>query len=159
MLIALYKGTSFTSKLIRWFTRSQYSHAAVMLDNHTVIESWQKVGVVHAMSLWQNHNKKTEIDLYTITDLPINVEQDIIYNLKKQVGKKYDWLMVFRFVSRRPENEASQNKWFCSEVLIDKFAFCGWPLLNALAYMVAPGHIAWSTRLKFYKTVKSAKDL
>lgn len=40
MRIALYQGKSFISRLIRWQTRSRYSHAAFLLDNGNVIEAW-----------------------------------------------------------------------------------------------------------------------
>lgn len=41
MRIALYQGKSAISRLIRWQTRSQYSHAAFLLDDGSVIEAWQ----------------------------------------------------------------------------------------------------------------------
>src|SRR5579871_2617400 len=41
MRIALYQGKSLISLLIRWQTRSQYSHAAFLLDDGSVIEAWQ----------------------------------------------------------------------------------------------------------------------
>src|SRR5215469_1941664 len=41
MRIALYQGKSLISLLIRWQTRSRYSHAAFLLDDGSVIEAWQ----------------------------------------------------------------------------------------------------------------------
>jgi hypothetical protein len=41
MRIALYQGKSLISRAIRWQTRSQYSHAAFLLDDGSLIEAWQ----------------------------------------------------------------------------------------------------------------------
>src|SRR5579871_6249457 len=54
MRIALYQGKSPISLLIRWQTRSRYSHAAFLLDDGSVIEAWQPcVREINPPRLWR----------------------------------------------------------------------------------------------------------
>ena len=47
--IALVRGTGWMSRLIQWQTRSEYSHAALVVpdvgNGLLVVEAWQKSGV------------------------------------------------------------------------------------------------------------------
>ena len=57
-----------------------------------------------------------------------------------QEGKKYDWLAVARFVTRRkvaPHHAA--RRWFCSELAAAAFEWAGVPLLRMAPQEIAPG--------------------
>ena len=111
MKILAYQGKSFISKLIRWQTRSKYSHIAVELDDGTIVEAWASYGVIHN-SFSYAHKPGTPVDVYRIKGLLDSVKAEEF--LLEQVGKKYDWKSVFRFLWHTP---ASKNdKWFCSEL-------------------------------------------
>ena len=49
-MIALYKGTSALSRIIRWRTWSDYTHAAWVFQDGSVIEEW-KGGVIDRKSV------------------------------------------------------------------------------------------------------------
>lgn len=145
--IALYKGKSTISRLIRWQTRSQYSHAAALLDDGSVIEAWHIGGVRHAPSLMANHTPGTQVDIYTV---PCAVRQQKVYEtfLVAQIGKKYDFKSVFRFASHVSARET--GKWFCSELVT---AALNEANLNPLARInpaeVSPQLLSISPELKY----------
>src|SRR5688572_9599894 len=120
--ILLFRGKGFFSTLIRWQTRSPFSHAAILLpDGVTIIESWQGEGVrKKKVTNW------SDIDKFTVNVSP-EVWEKVIAFCESQVGKKYDYLQVLRFVSRRKGKDDS--KWFCSELVFRGFELAGEPLL------------------------------
>ncbi|MCP4451390.1 MAG: hypothetical protein GY809_08010, partial [Planctomycetes bacterium] len=66
MKILGYKGISFISHLIKFQTRSEYSHIGVMLDNGQVYEAWQSGGVRLIAAPQIGHKPGTPIDVYNI---------------------------------------------------------------------------------------------
>ena len=69
MRLLAFKGDSLISKLIRWQTRSEYSHIAIELDSGEIIEAWHRGGVqIHSCrgGLLDVHDEGTEIDIYSI---------------------------------------------------------------------------------------------
>lgn len=114
-----YKGTGIVSKLIQFQTRSRYSHTALQFSDGKVCEAWHTGGerFWHGSVRWlddpfQDHSSTTEIDVYRI-DGYINEEKARAF-AEAQIGKKYDFWTVARFLSRRP---APVNfKWYCTEL-------------------------------------------
>lgn len=139
-MILLYRGVSLVSRAIRWQTRSEYSHAAWMLPDGSVIEAWRS-GVRHVPSPFVNHSPGTEIDVYAVDGLTSRQARDVRDFLLAQVGRGYDWLSVLRFVSRR---EGASSRWFCSELVHAALAEAGVELLRGPSWQFAPGHLAWS---------------
>lgn len=142
MKLLLFKGRGFISRLIRWQTRSKYSHAALLLsDGRTIIEAWQGAGVrVKEITDW------TDVDLFEIEGLTPLVETRAYSFACDQVGKKYDYWGVIRFVSRRhmPANE----KWFCSELAFAALEIAGLRLLERIdASEVSPHLLSLSPLL------------
>lgn len=150
MKVLLYKGRSVISRAIRFQTRSQYSHAAVMLDDGSVIEAWHKGGVRKVKSPFDGHSDRTEIDVYGIVgDYDVDVVQTF---LEDQVGKEYDFSSVFRFLSRR---KASANgKWFCSELVLEAFSRNGLDLLHGRPSELSPRDVALSPYLMYEDRIK-----
>lgn len=63
-----------------------------------------------------------------------------------QVGKKYDYLGVARFVTRRPSK--GNEKWFCSELVFEAFRRAGVNLFHRIeAWEVSPSMISYSPLL------------
>lgn len=143
--VALFRGHKLVSKLIQWQTRSEYSHAAVVLPSGEVIESREGKGV---QILKELDYSKEEIELY---DVEVSDTQavEIEAFLRDQIGKKYDWTMVARFITRRQESRSSSQRWFCSELVFAAFQQAGVNLLRAVEpWKVSPGLLAMSTLLK-----------
>jgi hypothetical protein len=144
-MIALYKGKSFISRLIRWFTWSVYSHAAWVCRDGSVIEAWSG-GVRHAASLGAAHDAGTPVDLFEL-DLTEDQLQAVEEFLLAQVGMKYDWLGLCGFLSRHAMDE--HDAWFCSELVTAGLNAAGvYPLLRVPACKVPPCLLALSPLLR-----------
>lgn len=140
--ILLFKGRGTVSSLIRWQTRGKYSHAAFLRPDGRIIESWMTEGVrIKKLSDWSN------IDAFDIKD--ITEEQGILAMnyAQKQVGMKYDWWGVVRFVSRDSLPDAV-HRWFCSELVYHSLSMAGVHLFrDTAAYEVSPDLLRRSLRL------------
>lgn len=107
MKVILSTNDNIHSWAIRLFTWSKWSHAGVIVNNK-VIEATAKHGVVET-SL---HDFKMRYKRYKIIDVPH--QGDYQTRLYKQLGKKYDWGAIFRFVLRGDWHKP--DKWFCYEL-------------------------------------------
>lgn len=112
MKILAYKGKSITSKVIRFLTRSEYSHIAVELDNGMTIEAWTFAGVVERISFREGHTAGTEVDVFKIAALLDSARSEAF--LREQLDAKYDWLNVWRFIYHK--KATANRRWFCSEL-------------------------------------------
>ncbi len=153
--IALYRGVSALSRMIRWATRGPYSHAALLLDDGSVIEAWRR-GVCRARP-FAHHLPGTQIDVFAFRRPLADAEAGkIIDAALGQLGKPYDWTNIFRSLSRRSTvwNEA----WFCSELVAWACAGAGRPLLIAEPSIITPHHISWSTELEHAGTLTRSAE-
>jgi len=154
MRIALYQGTSLISRLIRWQTRSRYSHAAWLADNGDVIEAWQPcVRLVHSLS--EQHTPGTVVDLFEFIEPLTKLRAERIWRLAmKTLGTPYDYVSVLRFISRRSSRERWEAKLFCSELVFGNCWDVGVELLaRTEAYRVPPDWIARSPLLRLSETI------
>lgn len=140
--ILLFKGRGFISTMIRWQTRSHYSHAALLLrDGSTIIEAWQGEGVrKKQIGDWN------DVDTFHV-DVSDQVWDAVIAFAEAQIGKPYDYVQVLRFVSRR--KPVDDGKWFCSELAFEAFRWNGVKLLDRVpGSAVSPAMLSWSPLLK-----------
>lgn len=148
--VGLYKSNTVISKLIRWQTRGTYSHAALHFGDGSAIEAWHKGGV-QSGPVGHLHDKGTEVDIFEI-DAFYYPKLTQMYALE-QVGKKYDFRMVARFVSRRGETSGSKDKLFCSELVFDALVYGGLPLFeHTKGWEVSPDLLKRSPYLKYSHT-------
>ena len=146
--IALFRGTSLVSRVIKWQTRSMYSHAAFYWpDTQTVVEAWH-IGGVRQGCIHAAHTPGTIVDYYSV-DLPEERSEEEVYLwLMGQVGKAYDYRGVLKFISRR-KAAIKEGKWFCSELVMSGCAHANVHLLLRIANAeVSPGQVALSPLLK-----------
>lgn len=137
----LFKGRGLISTLIRWQSRSQYSHAALLMPDGRIVESWQGDGVrVKEIADW------TDVEAYDVigmTDFQWDLALDFALEL---VGSGYDYKAVMRFISRRPASD--NERWFCSELVFAALESAGVPPLARIsAAAVSPGMLALSPLL------------
>ena len=132
--ILLFKGKGWISRLIRWQTRSIYSHAAILVGVDTIIEAWQGTGVrKKKITRWD------DIDAFRIY-CSDRQKKDVIEFLHKQLGKKYDYRSVFRFLIKIPAG--INDKWFCSELAFDALLTGRMQVLNNIEpEEVSPAHL------------------
>lgn len=140
--ILLFYGRGVISTLIRWQSRGQYSHAALLMPDGQIVESWQGAGVrTKILSDWEGVHR---FDVPSMTT--DQWDEAIAYALDK-VGSGYDYLGVLRFISRRPSPD--NERWFCSELVFSAFRYVGVDLLNRIdPWAVSPGMLSYSPLLK-----------
>lgn len=144
MNVLAYRGVSLISRAIRWQTRSPYSHIALEMADGAIYEAWH-VGGVRCMPDYRiGHTPGTRIDVF---GLPITAmgEAHARTFLDEQVGKKYDFADVLRFLSRRSATE--NDKWFCSELALVALRKAGVKLLNLEPWAASPRDVTISPLL------------
>jgi uncharacterized protein YycO len=147
-MIAIYRGKSAVSRIIRAFNWSPYSHVAwVDDDDFSVIEAWHRGGVTHVASPNVNHTPGTMVDIFYVTSEQAFQTEIIRQFLKDQVGKKYDFAGILGFIFRATRLQRKQ-KWFCSELVAEAYATAGLPLLRIPSYKIYPGMLAASPMLR-----------
>lgn len=174
ILVALHRGRSWISALIRWQTRSVYSHASVVLVNsresfmtaaeicddilrrrsagnpplgQTIYEAreFSRVCVRYA------HPEGEQVDLFRVSGITRHQERLIVEWLGSQVGKPYDYTMVLRFITRRQASRGESGKWFCSELVAAAFQHANLPLLERIEpWAVSPALLSLSPLLVPY---------
>lgn len=152
LIINLHRGTSFIGRLIRWQSRSVYSHASMILPGGVFIESREGIGVqcrfLSGPSAEVPAAKGELVDQFTLEATAAQVAH-IEDFAKAQVGKKYDYTMVARFVSRRGPSRRQSGKWFCSELVFAALERAGLDLLrDTQPWEVSPGLLSKSPLLK-----------
>ena len=160
ILVAQYRGIGWVSDAIKLLTYSVYSHSAILFTEDmevevlgsvhvikagNVIEAWQG-GVRLSESLSASHTKGTVVDLFKFkTPLTPDEERRIAQFLVAQLGRKYDYLNVLRFVPivRLLIPAPAPNFWtkshvFCSELVLEALADAGRKLLDRCRYWEVP---------------------
>lgn len=151
MKLAFYKGTSLISRLIRWKTRGEYSHVAVMFDDGRILEAWQGTNSVRWItSLSNGHTEGTKVDIFDIDTLLM--EDAALKFAKAQIGKPYGYRTIFKFLTNTSGD--NKNAWICSEIALATAIAGGVPLLARVdAYKVSPVALSRSPLLKFNSTI------
>lgn len=139
MRLLFYQGLSLPSRVIRFVTRSEYGHVAVELNNGTVVEAWRK-GVTNSPNYGTFHTPGTIVDVFEVTSNYDYAKLEAY--LLAQVGKKYDFMSVFRFLSKQPPK--NNDILFCSEVISEGFIQAEGRLLNGCSALHSPRDL-WLT--------------
>lgn len=118
--IIAYKGTGVLSKIVRFFTRSKYSHISMAISSTHLIEAnWYKKSNV--IEFKYNPN---EMEIFRVENLTVEHQITILQRSYEYINKYYDYIQIFGhlleslgIVVKNPLN--SDNKIICSE-LIDR---------------------------------------
>lgn len=140
--VRLYKGSGFISSLIKFQTRSEYSHACFVIDDF-IYEAKEFIGVRKIKD-----DKSGNYDEFSL-DITKEQKKVLLEFLMAQLGKGYDYTMVARFITRQQEQRASSGVWFCSELVtagLNKIKLP--PLLRINPWAVSPALLALSLILK-----------
>lgn len=148
LVVALHRGTGLISRAIQWQTRSHYSHASVMCRNGCGIEAREGKGVRVTADWLKFKALDEQVDLFTVKVTEAQADSIEAF-LLDQVGKKYDWTMVARFITRRQAARDESGKWFCSELVFAAFQQAGVELLrDTQPWEVSPGLLGRSPLLR-----------
>jgi uncharacterized protein YycO len=151
IMIALFKGISPISWSIRIQTRSQYSHAALIIDD-TLYESKEFIGVHKISDFYTSELYNKQRDRMDLFYVEVTEEQKLKAKeiCEKFVANKigYDWRSVFRFLWRI-NKDGNKNKLFCSEFVFLVFLMIGIKLLERIeAFKVSPAILSLSPKIK-----------
>ena len=109
MKLAFYKGKgTIVDKLIRWWTKSKYSHVELVINT-----DWYSISPRDSeVRCKQIHAKEGNWDF---VDLPKTKDVEYVKKFYEQTkGAKYDWLGIF-LSQLIPLGIQNRNRWFCSE--------------------------------------------
>ena len=150
--IAFYRGTSLISRIIRKFTWGEFSHVAYMFEDGRVIEAWHRGGVQERKSYHDGHTAGTRIERYQIEGMTVMQEELFVQALRHEIGCKYDLKGIVGFIRRRAIND--MNKWFCSELIMQKLKDVGIEfLLRIKPYQTSPTELNVSPLLELVDIV------
>ena len=142
--VLLFKGKGMISRLIRWQTNGKYSHAALQLPSGRIIEAWHKPAKVRLRGRLDDWSNVEAFDVEGMTPYKWDKATEWI---EQQIGKKYDFSGVFRFLSRRRKDR--DDKWFCSELVFQAVKEGGVDLLERIqCSQVSPTVLSFSPLLK-----------
>jgi len=116
-----FKGKSFISRLIKFWTRGPYSHIAVEVDGQ-LIEAWKfKDGLHWDYSSLSNHTPGTPYEVWVYDGLTPEQERYCkqFWTFLADIKAGYDFKGILGFVFKKVKDE--QSKFFCSEGAI-------WPI-------------------------------
>ena len=112
--MAFYKGKgNWKNKIIRWWTKSPYSHAElVMPDNYT----W--ISISPLLTSVVSYRIKIDFDLkkWDFVELQIDDKQHkmLLDFFEETKGCNYDWIGMI-LSQLLPFHIKRKNKWYCSE--------------------------------------------
>lgn len=132
---ALFNGYSKLSKLIKFFTRSNYSHVAYCYDEDDftkIIEVWTNsyslkdiLQTKWIFNIVHNHSSKTKIEIYRLFvtyDQAVKIKE-FFYNLAMN-DVRYNWFGVIAFVLPFWKKR-SKKRYFCSEGCTEALKYAG----------------------------------
>jgi len=109
------KYGNLIDKIIAWWTGGEYSHCLIVVAGKPfeVSPDTMKVEEYGTMYFFQ---QKQEYDIFLLEkNISFSVAQFVKYKLRKELGKKYDWLGIW-LSQVFPFRKHKRNKWFCSEL-------------------------------------------
>ena len=109
------------------------------MDGQHFVQAWPKGGVQWMNGWGEGHESGTVVDLYAYKPgyivTPVHLLEAGEW-LEKQIGKKYDWRGVFRFLTRAPGHD--DNDAFCSELDQGYAIRLSLPVINKPSWKTMP---------------------
>lgn len=144
--IVAYKGTSLISRLIRMFTKSEYSHVSLMLDDYHCLESNYKTPT----SLQHFQYKKGSYDVFVLNEeLSDEQKHHISKFIIGRINLKYDWIYIIsRFfnIILGTKLYSDPKRYNCDELIVEAFSSIGIDLINE-GVKLSPESITNSSKL------------
>lgn len=138
MKLYFMRGKGIGATLIRWFSRSKYSHVAIAFEDGTVYEAYPFKGV----------RKTTLKSTKGVTPFGINSplldSERVRQFCESELGTPYDYWGVVCFICGLKPRRATA-RYFCSEFAFDAVRSGGVELLERVsAWALRPDEISWS---------------
>ncbi len=124
LVLQFSSGTALTSRAIRWFCRSRFSHADIVLAGEGLLGvsgpdnsgTWKDPGgvLIRPWEPWPYEIKRT-------VTVRTDKAEAIVSAMRSQIGKPFDDAALHAFMSFTPvytRTWDALNAWFCSECVI-----------------------------------------
>ena len=142
--VLLFTGGDPIASIVKWQSRSHYSHAALLIPGtNRVLESYPFYGVRTRELKAKDWERIHAYEVPGMTPRMWDAACDFAAN---QIGSSYDWRSVLKFVTRTPAKE--NGKWFCSELVFKALEVSYLRPLQMKAEYVNPGHLPASPYLR-----------
>lgn len=154
--LVAYSGRSLLSRAIRWFTWHHYNHIAWVRADWSLVDCWKR-GVRLIDYPWFGHHPDTRIWLHEIHGTRPIAAEYIDDFFAAQVGKRYSFRGLFRFLLRRDPKRfrggtahtippEKISRWFCSNIGAYAHERYDAPLADLPFWRVSPQALAASPR-------------
>lgn len=148
MKAAFYKGTrpglsGIYNRLVRWWTKSPYSHVELVVSTGRAWSSSFEDGGVRSKLIDLDPAK------WDVVDLPAHLEQAAVDWFKEHRGAGYDLVGNLQFVLAVFSD--SRKRWFCSEAVAaalgipDPWRYDPGTLASAITLLNQPAHAGFFT--------------
>lgn len=127
--IILVASNNIIGKLIRWYTKSEFNHVGLLVDNYNIVEA-TRFGVlctpINQYIALQKKNK-LKFKIYRVSDLNKEDALKVVKFAKKQVGKSYDFIQficvacLYLWKKVRRIEPIDLSGWVCSELVAESF--------------------------------------
>lgn len=142
--LILLKNDSILSRIIKFFSKSEYSHVAVYLEDGFVIESdWGGVQISHLRKY-----KSVEYDVYYHAKMDKDKAEMLTQWMLGQVGSRYDYGGIFGILLNKL-GLTKKNHWddkasyWCCELVADAYLNVGLKVCaREETWLVSPGDLA-----------------
>ncbi|RLC81293.1 MAG: hypothetical protein DRI61_04125, partial [Chloroflexi bacterium] len=136
MFLAFYKAHgTLADRLVRWWTRSPYSHVEVVIDGIWYSAS-PREGEVRSKAMPMSWDRW---DFVRINATP-SQKRHIRDLFESQMGKHYDWLGIV-MTQIIPLGIQNPSRWFCSEICAAVLHDSGAAPLSAMPAWYSPGRL------------------
>lgn len=147
--IIFHKGKTPIARFIRWLTKSNYSHCAIVLNGdgyHMLTLDWKTPTTIeHLRYPIGNY------DVYEVTTfLSYEDEETIMKFIRKHLSKSYDFKFIFsRFfnILFGTPIYVSEGKFNCDNLIVEAFRSTGINLVNS-DKMLSPDELSKSKLLR-----------
>lgn len=132
------------SLVIKWFTRSKWSHVDILLEDNfedetPIVGALASTGVTK-YTLGERLKTAKRAVAVRIVCTPEMAKRGTDW-LETQIGKEYDWGAIFFAIGFNRDWRSEEN-WFCSELGATFALKCGMPVVDAeVHYRVTPQDI------------------
>lgn len=163
--VLMFKGQSWLSKIIKWRTQSDYSHAGIVVwwnDRLMVLEAIGQGVLARPISYNLNHYSGDIEYFRPSREIATETRTLMAQFAQAQLGKKYASRRLvgffFKLLFNRPmqshDNESAAGRYFCSEYVADIYAKHGLDLdIERSSGYTSPDRLATAEGLTFVATL------
>ena len=159
--VLCFRGRGMGSRVIRWMTKSRYSHVGLAYLFEGRVYCLEAVGSGVRLMLMSELMRHYEggIDRFVVPDAAAEQRARAIGFGFAQLGRMYDRARLLRFaqtilLERDMEQVKDDQQWFCSELVAAAYRAAGHPLLQLQPAYTSPEDLANSPRLRFAVALK-----